>query len=152
MREKLVSIGDDYFIEDDAGARAFYVDGKALRLRDTLVFRTVAGEERYTIREKVLRVRETMEIYRGDEVAATVKKALVSPLRHRWTVEIAGGPDLTVQGNILDHEYQIKRGREQVAEVSRKWFRVRDTYGVEVAPGEDAALFLAVTAALDLMQ
>lgn len=152
MRERLVSIGDDYFIEDDGGTRAYYVDGKALRLRDMLVFRTMAGEERYTIRETALRVRETTAIYRGDEVAATVKKALLSPLRNRWTVEIAGGPDLTVQGNILGHEYQIKRGRERVAEISRKWFRMRETYGVEVAPEEDAALFLAVTAALDLMQ
>ena len=38
MRQKLVSIGDDYWIEDDRGERVFKVNGKALRIRKTLVF------------------------------------------------------------------------------------------------------------------
>ena len=37
MREKLFSIGDDYWIENEEDERAFKVDGKALRIRDTLV-------------------------------------------------------------------------------------------------------------------
>jgi uncharacterized protein YxjI len=35
--------------------------------------------------------------------------------------------------------------------VSRKWFRVRDTYGVEIRGGEDESLMLALTVALDEM-
>ncbi len=31
------------------------------------------------------------------------------------------------------------------------WFRVADTYGVEVAPGQDPVVILAVTAVLDTM-
>ena len=38
MRQKLVSIGDDYWIENDQGERVFKVDGKALRARQTLIF------------------------------------------------------------------------------------------------------------------
>ena len=80
-----------------------------------------------------------------------VKKALITPLRDRWTVKIKGGPDLDVQGNILDHEYTIGEGRDAVAEVSKRWFRVADTYGVEIRPGQDDALVLAVTTAIDMM-
>jgi uncharacterized protein YxjI len=80
-----------------------------------------------------------------------VKKALISPLRDRWSVKIGDGPDMDVQGNILDHEYRIEGGGRRVAEVSKKWFRLRDTYGVEIAPGEDDALVLATTAAIDMM-
>ncbi len=151
MRQKMVSIGDDFYIENEDGERAFYVDGKALRVRETLVFRDMQGNDLYTIKEKLLHIKETMDIYRGDEVAATVKKAIISPIRDRWSVRIRDGPDLEVKGNILDHEYSIEEGRERVAQVSKKWFRVRDTYGVEVAPDRDAALMLAVTTALDMM-
>ena len=35
MRQKLMSIGDDYWIENNAGERMFRVNGKALRIRDT---------------------------------------------------------------------------------------------------------------------
>jgi hypothetical protein len=71
----------------------------------------------------------------GRHTVATVKKALITPVRDQWTVTVADGPDLDVKGNIVDHEYTIEDGRSTVAEVSRKWFRVAGTYRVEVAPG-----------------
>ena len=39
----------------------------------------------------------------------------------------------------------------KVAEVSKRWFRVRDTYGIQVAPDLDTTLALAVAVALDAM-
>ena len=152
MRQKLVSIGDDYWIEDDQGDRVFKVDGKALRARKTLIFEDAHGNELLKIQERMLRVRDTMEIEDADgHSVATVKKAMITPLRERWTVDVANGPDLRVQGNIVDHEYAIEDGGTAVAEVSKKWFRVADTYGVEVAPGQDPVLLLAITAVLDTM-
>ena len=152
MRQKLVSIGDDYWIENDQGERVFKVDGKVLRARNTLILEDSHGNELLKIQERVARVRDTMEIEdRDGHSLATVKKAMITPLRERWTVKVADGPDLDVKGNILDHEYTIEDGRSKVAEVSMKWFRVADTYGVEVAAGQDPALMLAVTAVLDQM-
>jgi len=152
MHEKLVSIGDDYWIENEAGERAFYVDGKALRIRDTLIIKDVQGHELYKLKEKLLRIRDTLDIEDGQgRTAATIKKALITPLRDRWKVDLEDGSEMNVQGNILDHEYKIEAGREKVAEVSKKWFRIRDTYGVEVSPGQDAALILAITVAVDQM-
>ena len=152
MRQKLVSIGDDYWIEDEQGDRIFKVDGKALRVRKTLIFEDAHGNELLKIQERMLRLRDTMEIEdRDGRSVATVKKAMITPLRERWTVKVADGPDLRVQGNIVDHEYAIEDGGNRVAEVSKKWFRVADTYGVEVAPGQDPVLLLAITAVLDSM-
>jgi uncharacterized protein YxjI len=62
-----------------------------------------------------------------------------------------GGSDLDVKGNIVDHEYTIERGHDRVAEVSKRWFRVRDTYGIEIAPGQDVPLVLAVAVCVDRM-
>jgi uncharacterized protein YxjI len=152
MRQKLVSIGDDYWIENDRGERVYKVDGKALRLRKTLIFEDARGAELVKIQERMLRVRDSMEIEdRDGRRVAMVKKALITPIRDRWTVKVADGPDLEVKGNILDHEYTIGDDRTRVAEVSKKWFRVADTYGVEVAPGQDPVVILAVTAVLDTM-
>ena len=54
---------------------------------------------------------------------------------------------MEAKGNIVDHEYEIERGGDKVAEVSKRWFRVRDTYGIEIAPGQDDALILAAPSA-----
>jgi uncharacterized protein YxjI len=152
MRQKLVSIGDDYWIEDEQGRRAFKVNGKALRVRDTLVLEDPAGNALFKIQERMLRVRDSMEIEDADgNSVATVKKALITPLRERFDVHVEHGADLDIQGNIVDHEYRISRDGEKVAEVSKKWFRVADTYGVEIAEEHDPALILAVTVVVDSM-
>ncbi len=152
MRQKLVSIGDDFWIENDRGERAFKIDGKALRVRQTLIFETPHGQELCKIQERMLRVKDTMEIEGANgERLATVKKALITPLRERFTVNVDAGPDLDVQGNIVDHEYTIEAGRTKVAEISKRWFRVRDTYGVEIAPGQNEVLILAVAVCIDMM-
>jgi uncharacterized protein YxjI len=142
MREKLVSIGDDFWIENAQGQKTFKVDGKALRVRQTLKFEDAHGNELCKIQERKVRVKDSMEVEdaHGHQVAM-VKKAL----------EIKDGPDLEVKGNILDHEYNIGEGHHKVAEVSKKWFRVRDSYGVEIEPGQEDIVILAVTVCIDQM-
>lgn len=151
MREKLFAIGDDYWVETEGGERVFKVNGKALRLRSTFVLEDTSGHELFKIQEKKLHIRDTMEVERGDDTVATIKKALITPLRDRFSVELAGGEELSAKGNIVDHEFEIERDGHKVAEISKRWFRVRDTYGIEIAPGEDDALILAATVCIDEM-
>jgi uncharacterized protein YxjI len=150
MRQRLISIGDDYWIEDDQGRRAFRVDGKALRVRKTFVLEDAGGNEVAKIQERKLSVRDKMAIERGGNSLATVRKALVG-IRDRFSIDVAGGPELHAKGNIVDHEYEIDRDGQAVARVSKRWFRVRDTYGVEIAPGEDDALVLAIAVCVDAL-
>ena len=151
MKEKLFSIGDDFWVETDGGERAFRVDGKAARLRETVVLESPSGEELFKIQEKKLSVRDKMEIEGGGETVATVKKALISPLRDRYSIQLEKGGELSAKGNVVDHEYEIERDGEKVAEISKRWFRVRDTYGIEVAPSESPALIIAATVCIDRM-
>ncbi len=152
MLEKLLSVGDDSWIEDESGRRAFKVDGKALRLRKTLVLEDAQGNELLKIQDRPVHVRDVMEIESSDGSSlATVKKAMITPLRDRFSIEVAGGAELSAHGNIVDHEFEIEADGTKVAEVSKKWFRVRETYGVEVAPGQNDALILAITVCIDQM-
>jgi uncharacterized protein YxjI len=151
MQEKLFAIGDDFWIENEGGERAFKVNGKVLRVRDTLALESPNGQELYSIQQKMLHVRDTMEIERGGRKVATVKKALVTPLRDRFSIDVEDGEDMEAKGNIVDHEYKIERDGSEIAEVSRRWFRVRDTYGVEITPGQDDALILATVVCIDQM-
>jgi uncharacterized protein YxjI len=152
MREKLISIGDDFWIENGEGQKVYKVNGKALRVRQTLIFEDTEGHELCKIQERMLRIKDSMEIEGPNgEQLAMVKKAMITPVRERFTAKIGHGPDLDIQGNILDHEYSIELGRDKIAEVSKKWFRVRDTYGVEIEQGQNDILILAVTTCIDQM-
>lgn len=152
MVERLAAIGDDFFIQTDGGQRAYKVDGKALRLRDTLKFEDMRGNALCEIQGRAARVRETLEITgsRGEHLA-TVRKKLITPVRERFTVDLAGGPTLEVQGNVVSHEFHIDSPAGRIAEVSKRWFRVRDSYGVEIAPGQNDVLILAAVVGIDQM-
>jgi uncharacterized protein YxjI len=154
VRERLFAFGDDFWIENGRGQRAYLVDGKALRVRDTLLFKDMQGQERYKLQEKMVRVRDTMTLYNADgSEAATIKKALITPLRDRYTVDLPGRAQLETQGNILHHEYTVEENHRPVATISQRWFRIRDTYGIEVVPGTiDPLLAVAMTVAIDMMQ
>ena len=152
LREDLISIGDDFWIVDESGQRVFRVDGKVLRISKTFVFEDMAGTPLCRIKEQLLTVRDAMEIEdAAGRQMAVVRKALISPLRDRWAVKVHDGPDLDVVGDILDHEYSIRQGRHKVAEVSKKWFRLTHTYGVEIAEGQNDIMILAIAVAMDAM-
>jgi uncharacterized protein YxjI len=151
LREQMFAIGDDYWIETEGGQPAFKVDGKALRIRKTLILETLDGDEVFTIRKKLVSIRDTMEIERDGETVATIAKALLTPLRDRFSIDVADGEDMEAKGNIVDHEYSINRRGDQVAQVSKDWFRMRDSYGIEIAADENDALILAVAVCIDQM-
>src|SRR5512145_2095739 len=94
MRQKLVSFGDDFWIENDRGERVYKVNGKMMRVRGTLEFDNAEGKVKAQIQERMLRAKDSMAIEngKGDKVAE-VKRALITPIRERWVVRIADGPD-----------------------------------------------------------
>jgi uncharacterized protein YxjI len=152
IRQNLISIGDDFWIENAEGRKVFKVDGKVLRIRKTLVFEDTQGKKLAQIQQRLMTIRDTMVIDDADgKEWAVVKKALIAPLRDRFSVKVKNGQDLDVQGSIFEHEYTIKDGRNQVAQVSKKWFSFTDTYGVEIDSGQNDILILATAIAIDMM-
>jgi len=149
LRRKLFSIGEDFWIENDKGEPVFKVDGKVLRLRETFVLEDRDGTELATVEAKLVAIRPTMRIERDGQAYATVKKALFTFLHQHFTIEVRGGQVLEAEGNITDHEYEIRSDGQTVANISKRWFTLRDTYGIAIAPGQDDVLLLAVAVCID---
>ncbi|MGC9382759.1 LURP-one-related/scramblase family protein [Streptomyces sp. MH13] len=144
--DRLLGIGDDYWIEDDKGAKAYLVDGKAMRLRDTWELKDTQGNVLIDIRQKMLTLRDTMVIERGGEPLARIKRKRLSLLRNHYLVSLADGTELDVSGKVLDREFAIEYDGELLAVVSRRWLTLRDTYGVDVVRDDaDPALLIALT-------
>jgi uncharacterized protein YxjI len=149
MRQKLLSWGDDYVIKDEEGRELYLVDGKAISWGGQLSFRDLDGRELAFIKQKLFKLSPTYEIHRSGTLAAVVKQELFALLHHRFTVDVPGPDDLEAKGDFLDHEYVFTRGGREVATVSKRWFALADTYGVEVAEGEDDVLILASAVVVD---
>lgn len=145
MRERLFGIGDDYWIEDADGRKVFLVDGKAMRMRDTFELKDAQGRIIVEIRQKLLSLRETMLIERDGEQLAKVKRKRLSLLRNHYRVTLVDGTELDVSGKILDREFAVDYDGELLAQISRRWLTVRDTYGIDIVREDaDAGLLIAV--------
>ena len=152
IRERLFAIGQDSDITDEHGRPVLRVDGKALSMRDRLVLRDPDGRDVAEVRRKLVAMRPTYEVSIGGEEAARIRKKLFTPFVDRYTVDIPGPDDLELVGDLFEHEYTVRRGHEVVATVSKSYFTLRDTYAVDIAPGQNDLLILASVLALDLAE
>ena len=150
MKQKLFSFADDFAIRDASGADRFFVDGRVFTIGAKLSFQDVERHELAFIKQRVLSWGPTYEIYRNESLVAVVKKELFTFFHCRFTVDVPGPDDLSAEGNFTDHEYNITRGDQIVARVSKQWFAWTDTYGVDIADGQDDVLILASTVVIDM--
>lgn len=152
IRERFFRLGEDSDIADEQGRPVYHVDGKVLTLRNTLVVRDMTGQEVARIERKLLALRPTYQIIMHGQETAELRKHFFSPFVDRFTIDVPGPHDLSMTGSLFEHEYTISRDGEVVATVSKRWFTVTETYGVDIAPGEDEVLILASVLALDLAE
>ena len=152
IREKLMSFGDDFWIENEAGQRAYKIDGRAFTiLREKLGIEDAEGNELGFLREKLISLRKAYEIHLRGKHVATVSKDLLTLFRCSFTVDVPGPGDFEAQGSLLDHEYTFRRSGDVIATVSKLWLKLSDTYAVEIDDHEDHLLILASAIAIDQM-
>jgi uncharacterized protein YxjI len=151
MKQKLFCWGDDYRILDQDGRDVYLVDGNAfVVLRKRLAFLDMDGDELAEIRQRLLSWGPSYDIMRSGQVVATVSKHLFTLAFCKFTVDVPGPDDLEATGSLFDYEYTYRRHGRQVATVSKKYFSWTDSYGVDIADGEDDVLILASSVVIDL--
>ena len=153
MRQRMVALGQDFYINNAAGQPCFKIDGKVRLVKESLKFRDLQGNLIYKLDEKVLRIRESFNILdANDRVVAKVHNAIIDPLREKFTIELASGETMITRGKVFWAQYDIERGNRQVAKISKQFSWIgRDQYVVDVVQGEDDLLILAITVVIDMM-
>ena len=153
MRQRIFALGQDFDITNAAGQPVYRIQGKVRIIKEALKFYDMQGNLLYKLDEKVLRIRESFDILKPDgSVAAKVHNAIFDPLRERFTIEIPGGEQMTTMGKVIWAQYDVIRGGQPVAKISKQFSWVgRDQYVVDVLHGQDDCLILAITVVIDMM-
>lgn len=150
MKQKFFCMGDDFMIKDAPGNDIFLVDGRAFSFGQKLSFQDMSGAEQAFISQKLLSWGPTYEIYRGGELWAVVKKKMFTFFHCQFTVDVPGPDDYVAEGSFLDNEYTFFRAGGAVAQVSKRFFSLTDTYGIDIIDGEDDVTILAAAVVIDL--
>ncbi len=151
MRQKWLSWGDDFHIQDQDGNDVYFVDGHVLTWGDKFSFQNLQGHELAFVEQQVFSWGPTYHVSLGGLPYATVKKELFTFFHCKFEVDVPGPDDLLAEGDFLEHEYTFTRHGEVVASVSKKWFTWTDTYGIDISPGQSDVLVLAAAVVIDLV-
>jgi uncharacterized protein YxjI len=149
LKQKLFSIGGDFMIKDAQGNDVFFVDGKAISLGRRLVIKDMRGETEATIQQHLVSLVPAYEISRRGKPSATISKRFFSPIFDRLKVDLPGWDDIEVHGDLFNHEYTFSRQGHAVAQVSKAWISLVDSYGIDIADQEDDVLILASAVVID---
>lgn len=147
IKQKVFAIGDTFMIKDDLDNDCFWVKGRIFTFGNKLTMYDMQNQELVYIEQKLLRFLPEYNIYFKGLHYATVKKKF-SFFRPRFNIQSHVG-DYSIQGDFLNLEFSILRGGKHVAQVSKKWISWGDTYGVEIADGEDDPLILTLVIVID---
>ena len=151
LRRQLLALGEDFWIQNAQGENVYRLDGKVLTLTQTFALEDVNGNELARMQAEMFTLRRTMDVERGGQVVATIRKAFFNVLSQRFDVVVAGAGQLEAQGEITNHEFQITKDGQVVATVSKQWFAAEWMYGIAIAPGQDEVLMLCIAIAIDEM-
>ena len=150
IKQKFLSVGDDFEVFDESGKQVYYFDGKVLAIGRKTIVLDGAGAQVALIRKKLLSFRPTFIVWSdGVELAKIFKKRL--SFRKTFIIDVPGPDDITVVGKLIEHDYSFYRNNYKIAEVSKKWFRGSDTYGVEIIDANDALLILSCMVVIDMV-
>jgi uncharacterized protein YxjI len=152
MSADLVALGHDFPVLTDAGEHVFRFSGRAITNHDTVQIEDMRGRLLYSSQLHEARKANRIVIVDSAETeTGTVVRKPSSPLRDRFILEVSNGPGLTIDGSISTYEFRIVGPSGAVAEISKRWFRARGSYGVEVTKSQDDALLLTAVVVLDQM-
>ena len=148
VRGKLFSFTDDFTIKNEYNEDVFKVNGKFLSIGHKLNLEDLNGNSRYYIEQKVFRLLPEYYIYDSNRNQVAMVKKQFTFFKPKFNIESNFGY-YELHGNIFDHDFELTKNNSVCAVISKKWFSLTDTYGIDISENEDHAFILSLIIVLD---
>ena len=142
---KVFAFKDRFYVKDEKGNDCYYVEGELFSLGKKLHIYDMRNHELAMVQQKLFTLLPKYVVTVEDEEVAEITKefTLFKPC---YKVK---GPDWTVDGDIWDHDYKIRRGMDAIVHVSKKWLSWGDAYEINIKKELNPVMVLAVVLAID---
>jgi uncharacterized protein YxjI len=137
MQEKLLSFRDKVKVMTPNKDVIGYFEGKIIKIGNTYRLRDLQEVPLLTVHEKVISMRSTYKFYKGGEeddnkLIGQLKRKLVAVKPSYWFEDKNEEKKFTMKGNIWTLKYRILYEGKEVAEINKKLFKIKGTYGVKI--------------------
>ena len=145
IKQKVFSWGDKFTVKDEAGRDRYYVEGEIFTWGKKLHVYDIHGREVAFIRQELLTWMPRYHVFVGGNQVATVRREF-SWFVPRYAVD---GLGWEVQGHFLEHDYEVTQNGRPVVAITKEWMTWGDSYELDIAPGADEIVALAVVLTID---
>jgi len=147
VKQKILSIGDNFIIQDQNGHPHYQVSGQVFSFGDKLSLEDLNGHELFYIEQKLMRLMPEYYLYKKGQTMAICKKRFTL-FGSKFDIESQYG-NFEINGYPLNYTYEIIKDGKIVATVDKQLFSFSDTYGVEINESEDYAFILSLIIIID---
>lgn len=147
VKQKILSLSDSFVIHDEGNQPAYKVIGRLFAFGDQLTIYNMNTREEIEIKQKLFKLLPEYHFLKSGRQIAVIKKEFTF-LKPKFNIESEFGR-YTVEGNMLAYNFRILKDGRVVARVDKAFFSFRDTYAVDISPGEDEGFLLAVCIVID---
>ncbi len=153
LKQKFLSITEKFEIKNAQDQIVYVVDGKFFTIGKQFKLSNNCGEVVAEIKQKVFAFRPTFDLSFQNGESARIIKTFLPIFRSRFVVNLdcqgKRAREITVSGNFMSHEYQFIEHQQVIASVSKQWFSLSDTYGLEVLDETLAEVMLSLIIVID---
>lgn len=146
MKEKDSMFKDRFLVRDEQGDIVYIVEGKTLSLSKKLTIYDSQDRPLAVVQKKPFSMTTKFSILVEDEEVAELSKETNLLNKSYYKVE---GPNWTVDGEIWDREYNIRRNMNVIAKIRTPLFGGTDTYKIDIQDKINPLMVVAVVTAID---
>ena len=84
LTQKLFTLGDDFFIEDENGKKVFEVDGKLFSIGEKLWFKDHNGNKIFKLKEKLIKLTDTYIIEKNNKDYVKIHKKMFTIFKENF--------------------------------------------------------------------
>lgn len=153
LKQKFLSLAEKFEIKDEQGEPVYIINGKFFSIGKQFTLVNMKGDVIAEIKQKVLSFRPTFYIQIAGQNKAKIVKTFLPLFRSRFLIEQTMVDNQVKQivatGNFLSHEYEFNEQHTLIAKVSKQWFALSDTYGLDVLDSELTELIISALIVID---
>jgi uncharacterized protein YxjI len=155
LKERFLTIKDDFIVRNDKGDIVFDVKGSFLRIGDYLrIYDRNSDEEIFSIKEKVFTYQKQYMFYQHDAEIATIRRKQEPDfVNDFFEIDCANGSVLQLRGDFKAWDFELVDQYARIyGHISREFAFFGDQYTVDVPNGVDAPFVIAIAVVLDEMR
>lgn len=146
--QKLLSIREKFFVKDEMGNDLYEVTGSLFEIPKSFSIRNRSGVELAKVWKKPISFLPKFFLEIGGTQVAVIQKEFTF-FKSRYHIE---GQGIEIHGNLWDMNFEIFKNGHLSGRVDKEWFKIRDTYAIEIADERDELLTLGIVLAIDYVK